>query len=239
VIFHEHRTIFLHPGKTAGTAVEEAFGYTNLTHPAERLDFGVFKGWDPEALLYVQHAPARYMNDRIPGETWRRYLRFATVRNPYDRILSVYCFQLKRHRQRFGSFAGFVAALPEMLGQRRRGMNLHVLPQTEYTHLDGECIVDLLVRFEALREDWARLRRRVRHGPPLPERLARVNTATGDRERRAPTEEYAPEARRIVQELYAPDFELLGYSAEAPAEAEAERLVRRAWRTPRVAPTRP
>lgn len=237
MIFREHESIFLHPGKTAGTAVEEAFGYTNDTHPPERLDLEVFKGWDPEQLLYVQHAPARFMRERIPSAIWDSHLKFATVRNPFDRLLSVYCFQLDRHRRWYKSFEGFVAALPKLLKERPSGFNRHVLPQTEYTHLDGALFVDLVLRFEALAEGYEALRHRLRRGPVLRAVLERVNTATGPRERRSPAEEYSPASTRIVQDLYGRDFEALGYAPEPHSEAETRRLARGAWRSPRVDPS--
>ncbi len=224
MIFPYHRVILLHPGKTAGTALEAAFGYTNATHPPDRLDYRVFKGWDPHAQLFLQHAPSRFMVERIPEATWNASLRIATIRNPFDRLLSVYCFQLERHQRWYGDFDRFVAALPRLLRERKPGFDLHLAPQLEHTHLDGQRVVERLLRFEQIEADYASLRECVPDGPPLPPVLARVNSAPGKRERRAPAEEYTRASVRIVHDLYGADFEELGYPLEPPDEPESVRL---------------
>ena len=135
----------------------------------------------------------------VHDEVWNTALRFAVVRNPYDRFVSGWKY-LKRIRNR---------ALRDVLEH---------LPQSgpEYTHLtlrqcdflapDGALLPLHLLRFEALQQDLDALCDRLE----IPRRvLPRLNqTPAKDR----PFQEYLDaESRAMIAGHYRADFELLGY----------------------------
>src|SRR4051812_39230730 len=75
MISHEHRCIFVHIPKTAGNSVNRVFGI----------------GWQDHKDLQRYHA-------ELPAELFATYFKFAIVRNPWDRLLSDYNYQVKKSR---------------------------------------------------------------------------------------------------------------------------------------------
>lgn len=213
MLFHSEQTIFFHSGKTVGTAIEKAFG---STHDPNKMNFDIFKGWDPENNVYLQHATPRFMKERIAPVVWHSYLKFTVVRNPYDRLMSVYYFLHDHHRKRFGSFEDFIQALPRVLRQDHLRNGSHYIPQHNYAYIGDERVVDVVLKFESIDSDFQRLCDRL--GKQLT--LTRYNTATSPaRPKRPAVELYSAESVRIMQELYNKDFEYFGYSPEPPGFA--------------------
>ena len=214
MIFRSDRTIFFHPGKAAGTAIESAFGFTDQTHPPGEVNFDVLKGWDREGEVYLQHATPSYMKPRVDPAEWRDYFKFTVVRNPYDRLVSVYDFQHRAHRRRFGDFDNFVRSLPKFLREPYQHNGRHYIPQYEHAHIEGERVVDMVLKFEGIEADFLKLCNRVgRHM-----KLAPTNTATDPLRPQCPAAEvYSDVAVATVQEVYRRDFECFGYDLEPPA----------------------
>ena len=67
-IFHQHKCIFIHLPRTGGTTIHNALG----GGPKNHFPWHKFKS-DPEY-----------------NEVWDSYLKFATVRNPFDWLISLY-----------------------------------------------------------------------------------------------------------------------------------------------------
>ena len=67
-IFHQHKCIFIHLPRTGGTTIHNALG----GGPKNHFPWHKFKS-DPEY-----------------NEVWDSYLKFATVRNPFDWLVSLY-----------------------------------------------------------------------------------------------------------------------------------------------------
>ena len=176
MIFHSDRTIYFHPGKTAGTAIEKAFGYTNQTHHPSKKNTHVFKGWDFKNHLYLQHATARFMKENIAADIWSSYFKFLTVRNPFDRLVSAYHFNFRSLSRRFGSFNDFILGLPEALQTEPYPSGSHYLPLYDYSFIEGNKVVDYFVRFEHLEDDLREVEEQI--GRLL--QLERANTSTGE-----------------------------------------------------------
>lgn len=208
MIFHSDQTIYFHPGKTAGTAVEAAFGYTNQTHDPIEKNMEVFKGWDADNQIYLQHATADFMKENMDSDIWNSYFKFVTVRNPFDRLISAYHFSFRGFKKRFGSFSDFIFALPDALTAEPYPSGSHYLPQVEYAFIDGKKVVDYFVRFENIEDDLREVEEYV--GRFLP--LSLVNTATGKERPALPARTiYTKAMIEIVQVLYKDDIEAFGY----------------------------
>ena len=68
-IFHQYKCIFIHMPRTGGTTIHNALG---AGQPKDHFPWHKFKS-DPEY-----------------NEVWDSYLKFATVRNPFDWLISLY-----------------------------------------------------------------------------------------------------------------------------------------------------
>lgn len=106
IISHRYRFIFIHLHKTAGDSICDA-----LRPHLAKSDFVLqsdFQTWiqkhttrPAEANLGLRkHSPAHTIRDKIDPDVWNTYYKFAFVRHPYDRALSLYHFAAKKARER-------------------------------------------------------------------------------------------------------------------------------------------
>ena len=148
MIDHERRLIFVHIPKCAGISIEEAMG-----------------GLPPEQ-RHLQHWSAGLYARYYP-DCWRRYTRFAVVREPVARALS-----FVRFLRRYDAIQRrHLAAVDELALLRDTLMSANLLttaPQAKMIRGDVE-----LLRFERLAEDWPAFAARV----GLPSALPRRNRA--------------------------------------------------------------
>jgi len=123
VIFHKHKCIFVHVPKTGGTTIEKMFEQNG-----DKYDYS-------EKHLLLPSCKSRY------SEYWNDYFKFSIVRNPWDRIYSIWY----NHRKRGDIPADW--SLPKYLSTLPNG-DILTLPQT--TWLLGR--LDNIWRYENLQE---------------------------------------------------------------------------------------
>jgi hypothetical protein len=205
LISHELKAIYLHIGKTAGTSVE------NLLHH-QPLDASVANrellfGYDKEERIYLQHANAKTTQRLVGEKVFQDYFKFTVVRNPYTRMLSVYHYLIDQHSKQFGSFEGYIHALPKLLSQPLAGS--HHSPQTDYTHIDGNFVCDHVCRFEELPFSFNPVVIELN----LNKGLSRENNQSSKKwKMRSVASYYSPSMRQIMQDLYEGDFISFRYS---------------------------
>lgn len=188
-------SIFAHIPKTGGTSVATC----------------VYGGWKRHYPLshYAAFDPDRY----------RRYLKFAFVRNPWDRLLSAYSYLTGRggpleapgerwaraNLAHYPDFESFVLSLRDRRTRRRIVNYVGLRPQLSWLVLPGssKVEVDFLGRFERLSEDYARLADRLGVTEPLPFKNASRHQSY--------KHAYSAEMRQIVAELYEADISAFGY----------------------------
>jgi hypothetical protein len=146
---------------------------------------------------YYEHMPASRVRDYVGEEVWRRYVKFAFDRNPWDRQVSWYLYKTKSRATR-PSFERF-------MGSRRRAyVNNH-----EIYMLDDALAVDFLGRYESLEEDLnkalalAGVKRRIA--------VPRTNVTPNKDESRGYRSYYSAEMRDLVADWYQPEIKLLSY----------------------------
>lgn len=185
-VLDDRRAIFVHIPKTGGSSIRRLLGL---------------------ALGDYSHPTAREYETAYP-EAWREYFKFAVVRNPWDRFVSAYFYNLsiadripnrirrriKRHGDDFGGFVRKFGRQPEFLLTSSVAFRL----QSEWA--DG---LDLVGRFEEL--------------PMFAEDLARRFALSTSLERHNASERgsyqryYDDETAALVGELYAEDVAKFGY----------------------------
>ena len=191
--FDAHRCIFIHIPKTAGISVS-----TSL--------FGSLGGG---------HRSARKYRLILGQERYGEYFKFTFVRNPWDRLVSAFCY-LKdggltaadrgfslRHLARFDTFDAFVR---HWLERRNLHHAIHFVPQHEFICLpQGTISVDFIGRFETLASDFAQVAQRLGIECTL---RHHNRTAIKRHDYRA---YYNEQTRAIVANVYAEDIALLDY----------------------------
>lgn len=142
MIIHEHKAIFVHIPKTAGTSIECLFGinvFDDIT-----LNQNTFTGWDGYKQMYIQHCSIQQILDWSMMDL-SNYFSFTFVRNPWDRIVSDYLFFKIRSDM----------SLKEFILEEGVFDPTHVLPQMYFIKKrNGEIGLDFIGRFENLQCDF-------------------------------------------------------------------------------------
>ena len=165
IISHKLKVIYIKLTKVAGTSFELALskycGCDDILTPIKgggskhRELSGFLKAQnyvDPETLepRFVNHTPANKIKKLVPKHIWNDYLKIATIRCPYDMLISgYYFFTSNEERAKKGAFEEYVAKAKR---EFRRIYDLHE---------GGEILADFLIRYEHLGQDIKELESKI------------------------------------------------------------------------------
>ena len=181
---------FIHINKCGGTSVERSLG------------------------LPFAHMTAAEMRDRFGPARWEQLFRFTLVRNPFDRVASLYSFRVKTGQTGMGDgHIGFEDWLFECFDRGNphyRDKPRFFLPCHDWlVDAEGRMLVDNVFRLEEMPQAWPVIQRRTGIDAPL----AHVNASRSAG--RGP--DWSAPARALVARVFARDFETFGYTAETAA----------------------
>jgi len=158
-IFREHKTIFIHIPKTAGTTILRMFGYDSVPNNDMFYHIDEFFEYDHASALLIKSRERKIYDE---------FYKFTLVRNPYDRLVSEYAWKVKDNDRRSlnvedKSFKDFVHEIycnfDKIQSQIHREKS-HLIPQSHFVLDDVnvfkyECLhrlVKLLVKKYNLKE---------------------------------------------------------------------------------------
>lgn len=158
MILHQHKLIFIHIPKNAGSSIESFFGVKPFDWKTPNYD--VLTGWCPKRCIHLQHATPKQLleTELISEDIWDSYYKFAIVRNSWERSLSDYVWMLKStgvsgsFREYLNREGKFKHRLSDNTDPRNRAD--HLLPQVEFTHIGQKPVLDKIIRFEKLNEGF-------------------------------------------------------------------------------------
>jgi hypothetical protein len=184
MMLHDLELIFVHIARTGGTSIETAFTGHDWWH--------ISPG--------TKHLSARQVRRRAGEERWAKYFKFSVVRNPWDRVVSMFAtgwwMGHKRQCDAQAEFEYFIA-------------NLAPHPHEIYSSLQYSEIIneelDMIIRYEALQDGFNRVCAAI-GGPKLI--LGRQEA----RPRLHYSVYYNDITRRQVGELFKKDIEDYGYA---------------------------
>ena len=167
LLSHRNRFIFLKTRKTAGTSVEMALqpycapeleGAVEEAVSATVSEQGIIgtrkiprkklTGLNAE---WFNHMSASEVAEKVGRETFFAYPRITTVRNPFDQLVSRCHWQMHQGRGSYSNFDELKAYFRDLI------LNRNWPDDREIVFLDGEFIIDHVVRFEHLRDDLGSL----------------------------------------------------------------------------------
>jgi len=149
IVSKKHKFIFIHIPKTGGSSIAE---------PEYRSGQGaLITHLGSEDYVQAGHIRAVGLKDRLQ-DNWNDYFKFAFVRNPWDRIVSLYHYFLQdpekqrtalgKEIAKLGSFREFCRQLDNI------DLDPHFDPQISYLiDYEGRFLVDFIGRFESLEKD--------------------------------------------------------------------------------------
>jgi hypothetical protein len=230
VYFKDSRLLVLHPTKTAGSTVEQylmqALNDSLVPPTLVRLQYLNRDGYDEHHDLKKQLLFGNYCDAEFPRfslqhatlATARRLLgdavfdgarKIVTVRNPYTRLVSMYFYYGFSNRMTFPAFVQ--AELPAYARSAPPRVVNFGASQTLYTHQDGQCVVDLVLRQESMDEGLAQLAQFL--GLPIPrERGLHLRRSKAPLTFENYMDAFDEPSLAMARKLYADDFELLGYA---------------------------
>ena len=211
MISHQHKCIFIHIPKCAGTSVKY-FLYPNQKIDWFEANYEVVHGWCPKRKFFMQHATAKQLVETglVTTQQWENYFKFTFVRNPWDRAISDY-FWLQNDRKIKDNFSNYLdkagkfkTVLTETGETHYRGD--HLTPQSRFFDEKGTYAVDYMGRFENFENDMQHIVKAlgIQQDFDLHINAARKN-------RRHYSRYYSDALIAKVEKLYAADIERFNY----------------------------
>jgi hypothetical protein len=218
LVSDEHRFVYLYVPKVACTSVKHALlPLLNFDVSDEEL---VREDDTSEIHKLINHSPHMMRKWRLLAnlDDYRGYFKFAFVRNPWDRLVSLYLQKLAPGGRGMGryeyegvklyagmpfvEFVESVCAVPDKIADPHfRSQRVSVCAPS------GEVLADFVGRFENLEEDFARVADAL--GSP---HLALPHlTPAGTRNSRHYREFYDARLARLVGKRYHADANIFGY----------------------------
>lgn len=175
---------FVHINKCGGSSIEIALG------------------------LPKRHATADALRDEVGADAWSRRFTFAIVRNPFDRVTSLYYYRVRWNNHGLGdrhaNINQWIRALWQDADPRYDDPPFLNWPCAAWlTDRAGTILVDQVVRLEDIETEWPKITRRLGVDVPLPS----LNT-----NKRPPYQDVlTPESRAIIESAFVEDLSRFGY----------------------------
>ncbi len=217
-ISHKYKVIFVHIQRTGGNSIQKAF---ELFDPELQIKLPF-----PAELKRIKHPFVTDIESVLDSELFQNYTKFCTVRNPYDRIVSWY--SMFKHKtvekvstEEFPSLVKLGEAIESEIEKRVHTFEDFLqLPQNDPSGLfarfyvpqltfisdqKGHILVDKILHFENLAEDFAKFAQKIGFEGTLP------YTNRSIREKNY-HDYYNDRLKAEIQRRFKNDFEYFGYS---------------------------
>tara|TARA_Y100000389_G_scaffold205056_1_gene262533 strand:+ start:12408 stop:13040 length:633 start_codon:yes stop_codon:yes gene_type:complete len=206
LISHKYKFIYIKNMKVAGSSVESFFGkycinpasnYTYNDDIDEHVDdYGIIGSRATgKGTNWVSHISAQTIERQIGKEVFNEYLKFCVIRNPYDKMVSRYFYDISKER----------TTLPFKDWCKKQDVS-----NLKFHCINGKSVSNYFIRYEHLEEDIIK----------LCELLGITDFDINDLPKHKSTQRistnhyshfYDEETRNIVYENHKKEFELFGY----------------------------
>ncbi|WP_339687003.1 sulfotransferase family 2 domain-containing protein [uncultured Nonlabens sp.] len=213
MISHQHKCIFIHIPKCAGTTIKYML-FPNEKVDWQQADYDKLHGWCPKRKFFMQHATAQQLleTELISEDIWNSYYKFTFVRNPWDRAVSDY-FWLMNDQNIKDSFENYIlrkGTFTKFLNDKEmlyyRGDHLEL--QTNFFDMEGLLKMDFVGKFEHMNEDLNKVK----------EKLGLANTENlhinKSKKKNHYSEYFSNELKKSFDATYKIDIDYLGYQYE-------------------------
>jgi len=204
LVSHKYKFIYIKNVKVAGTSVESFFGkycidpekdYNYNACISEHIDeFGILGSRGNNLNnKWKNHINATKIKSLLGEKTFNEYLKFCVIRNPYDKMVSLYFF--KRSKLSFKEFV-----------KQTQCNNLHI------HSINKKSVCNYFIRFEHIEEDIKTLCKKLKiysyDISSLPQHKSGIRKG-----KKHWSEYYDDETKKIVYNKHKKEFELFGYDS--------------------------
>ena len=212
-ISEEKRFVFVHVAKAAGTSISTLVtpyciaGEKSVTLKLfSRVNLVPNWRWHH----YRIHTPLRTVEKRMPKKLYNEFVKFAVVRNPWDRLVSMYHYKKQGRGHQFrmvkklGSFSNWLRWMGQLPQSSPYKLQVNMLQQR-----DGTIGVNHILRFESLSKQWNEFSKVI----GVEKQLPKLNTSNHNNWR----EYYSKEDADYVASIWQEDIDTLEYQFEMPS----------------------
>jgi hypothetical protein len=220
LVSHSKEFVFLKTRKTAGTSFEMMLEpwctppshIVNEKVPEIVSEYGIVGARlnkQKDKPYWRNHIGARHVKAYLGDERWDRYLKIASVRNPFSRAISQFYWQFVWQKQE----------VPDGLDANRVAFRNYVFskmlkPDTHIAHINGAYVLDDAFRLEYLDEDLDRIGKRL--GLSLSrDRLPKTKENAGTKPDIDFLSLFTPDVEEEIRKKQAWVFKHFGYSPHA------------------------
>ena len=215
LISYDQNFLFVHVPKCAGTSMRVAL---------EQLSGNPLECWENRLLNRVginlnvigpyqrrrfrNHSTAAQIRRYLPAHVYQSLFKFAFVRNPWDRLVSLYYFIQRRPQHRYNKLVSgmLFPEFADVWTQRR-----DILQKNWVCDSRGRLIVDFVGRMESLEEDFDRIRYQLGGH-------AQLNILNSGGTRRDYRRMYVDATRDLVADRLAADIHFFGDQFDPAAD---------------------
>jgi len=203
------KLLFIHIPKTGGTSIYQTlstgFGEDYTQSPVPAINEGL------QSLTFGQrnHITLQQYIDFsiISKEDLPNIFKFAVIRDPIDRAISIFLY-LKRI-----SFISkdmdidyfFTNWLPDTLNNKNSSLYYFIIPQHDFVSLDNTVMVDKLLVFKSLEQDFRTIASRFN----IPDGLDRLNVSPRSEHVEVSNAKNNKKYQDICKDLYFKDYNLI------------------------------
>ena len=199
----EKKIIFIHNPKCAGTSIAKALGIYGISG-SHNLDITHLYGFDKDNNV-LQSLCLKFYENYLPDTFIKECFIFGVVRNPYDRLLSDFCWNNRGCKTLYDYLILIKNILEELndleLMKYNRIHFNHFLPQYKYFESD-KYKVNAILRFENLQQDFNEF---------VNNNIQLDITNTSNHESWSQYYNNNPKCVELVNQIYEKDFELYNY----------------------------
>jgi len=197
MIDRNKKIIFIHIPRTGGTSVEKVLmgKIPNYKNFCEEFCWGV------SGCEMTQHWPLYKILEFCQADK-NDYFKFSFVRNPFDRLVSVFCYLKSFYEKRHSSFDGWLRFVCDKAESSNYRYDSHEAPQSTFFQRDD---LDFLGRFENFEKDFSAVLEKLEISAKIPH----INQSHRNKNY---MDYFNKEARKMVENAYRTDFELFEYA---------------------------
>lgn len=242
LVSHRKEFIYTKTYKTASTSIELLFepyclpgGEAELSHERDEkvTKAGIVgcRGCDGKHAKWYNHMPAAKIRDKIENEIWKSYYKFCSIRNPFDKAVSMYNHVRSDYKNGYinGILRGKTASLSKTLLKKdfERFVKTFKSDRNKYS-INEKFSLDGVIFFENLLEDVEKTIETVEVDAKIEEM---PTIKSGNRINNYETHEYySKNSKKYIEKEFSFEMEVFGYvfpgpgATSAPAEESRERF---------------